>query len=132
MNNQTICDNVRQTICSSSTSSSGSKDIVASREHFLAMCLTCMGTSTGQGLQSGACQTQTIRAVSQLTTRGLCVATTGPDADAFMDCSAETVTEPGKEATNYLTQRPPTLLGAFSKLKNSFGAYGWYHTPLLT
>lgn len=48
-----------------------------------------------------------------------------------MDCSTESVTEPGREATNYLSLKPPILYGGFERLKNSFGAYGWYHTPLL-
>lgn len=60
------------------------------------------------------------------------MSTIGPQAQPFMDCSTETVTEPGRESTNYLSLKPPTLFGGFERLKNSFGAYGWYHTPLLT
>jgi hypothetical protein len=126
INNRTICDAARVMVCSSSANN----DTVNSRDHFKAMCLTC--TDPRRGLLSGECQTQTIRAVSLLTSRGLCRATKGPTATPFMDCSAETATEPGREATNYLSSKPPLLTGSFQKLMNSFGAYGWYHTPLLT
>jgi FlaG/FlaF family flagellin (archaellin) len=126
INNRTVCDAARAVVCSSSANN----DTVNSWDHFKAMCLTC--TDPRRGLLSGECQTQTIRAVSLLTSRGLCRATKGPTATPFMDCTAETVTEPGREATNYLSSKPPLLTGAFQKLMNSFGAYGWYHTPLLT
>jgi hypothetical protein len=126
VNNRTICDEARVTVCNSAANDPA----VASREHFLAMCLVCMDPR--RGLNNGECQTQTIRAVSLLASRGLCQATSGLTGTPFMDCSTETVTEPGREATNYLTVRPPTLMGAFQRLKDSFGAYGWYHTPQLT
>jgi len=132
INNQTICDAARVAVCSSATAgvSGAFVDAVAGREHFLAMCSTCFDPQ--QGLRSGQCQTQTIRAVSLLTSRGLCRASTGEAAEPVMDCSTETVTEPGREATNYLSLKPPMLYGSFERLKNSFGAYGWYHTPRLT
>jgi hypothetical protein len=127
INNRTLCDAARTTVCAGLANGG---DAVASREHFLALCLTC--TDPRRGLLSPECQTQTIRAVSLLTSRGLCVPTSSKSAAPFMDCSTETVTEPGREATNYLSVRPPMLAGSFQKLKDSFGAYGWYHTPVLT
>jgi hypothetical protein len=48
-----------------------------------------------------------------------------------MDCSTETITAKGREATNYLSIKPPLLYGAFTRLKNGFGGYGWYNTALL-
>jgi len=139
INDTALCDAARIFICNSvstvTTSStnytdSGIETSTASAafyddaDKFLSMCLTCFDPA--RGLRSGDCQTQTIRAVSLMTSRGLC------SSEPTMDCSGETITTPGREKVNYLSLRPPTLFGAFSRLKNSFGAYGWYSTPSLT
>jgi hypothetical protein len=123
VNNRTRCDAARSTVCSGS-----SVDVVSSA-HMLSLCSACLDPSRGMG--SSDCQTQTIRAVSLLTSRGLCSPSTGPNALPVMDCSSETVTEPGREGANYLSLRPPMLYGSVERSGNSFGAYGWYHTPRL-
>lgn len=118
INDTALCDSARRTMCEDSKQ----------REKFLSMCLPCFDPA--RGLSSGDCQAQTVRAVSLFTSRGMC------SSKPPMDCSTETVTEPGREKTNYLSLKPPYSLssypGAFSRLKNSFGAYGWYHSPALT
>ena len=117
INDTTLCNTVRTTICGDPLQ----------REKFLSMCLPCFDPA--RGLNSGDCQAQTVRAVSLFNSRGMC--TEKPP----MDCSAETVTEPGSENKNYLSLKPPYALssnmGAYARLKNSFGAYGWYHSPAL-
>jgi len=123
--NATLCDQARAAVCNHMNAS----DPVIGRDQFLALCLTCFDIR--RGLRSTDCQTQTIRAVSLLTSRNLCVPSIGSTAEIMIDCSAETYTERGRESTYYLTLRPPVLVGSFERLKNCFGAYGWYHTPQL-
>lgn len=138
--NTTLCDQARIAVCNHVNTS----DPVQGRNQFLALCLTCFDPR--RGLRSADCQTQTIRAVSLLTSRNLCVSSSSSSSssgsssstmgssrssEVVMDCSAETYTERGREGTNYLTLRPPVLVGSFERLKNCFGAYGWYHTPQL-
>jgi hypothetical protein len=121
--NRTHCDAARSTLCTPTPNEP------VSSAHLLSMCAACLDPSRGMG--SSDCQTQTIRAVSLLTSRGLCSPSTGPSALPVRDCSAETVTEPGLEGKNYLSLRPPMLYGSVERSGNSFGAYGWYHTPRL-
>eukprot|EP01035_Chromulina_nebulosa_P016942 gene16942-22434_t len=99
------CDSVRNEICSNTTT----------RSQYLSMCQACEIS-----LVSTECIQQTIRSVSFLTTIGEC--STYP----IMDCSSESVTLSGKDATNYLTISPPTKYGSFTVLGNSFGGYGWF------
>ena len=115
LNNVTYCNTVRTSVCGD----------VYSGEAFYNMCEACLNKNRVGGLTSAECVAQTIRAVSLLTSRGLC--STKP----IVDCSTETVTAPGLEATNYLSLKPYTSDGSMTLLGNSYGGYGWYQSPSL-
>jgi hypothetical protein len=115
VNNVTYCNSIRTKICADAFSN----------EAFYNMCQACFGKNSALGLISSECIAQTIRSVSLLSSRGLC--STKP----IVDCSTETVTAPGLEATNYLSLKPYTSDGSMSLLGNSFGGYGWYQSSTL-
>ncbi len=110
--NVTACTTARTSLCNNSET----------RQRLLFMCLPCFDPL--RGLLSGDCKAQTIRAVSLVTTRGLC------DSQPPMDCSNEIITSPGLEKVSYLSLKPPLLYGAMSRSKNGFGGHGWFNTPL--
>ena len=91
----------------------------STRLDFLNMCLSC----EVQGFESTDCVSETQRAVSLVTQRGMCV------TDPYMDCTAETITTGGREAVNYLSLATPVTTirsESFTQLTNSIGSMGWY------
>jgi hypothetical protein len=128
----TACNLVRASLCTDKTT--------ATYGHFESMCLACRDkvitvikeslsldppvTEPQVGLR-GECLAQTMRAVSMLKNSGLCSTT------PFMDCSAESITAPGRERINYLSLKtPPGGGGGFSQLGASFKGTGWFGSPL--
>lgn len=71
------------------------------------------------------CLGQINRAVSFLTTRGLC------SAKPVMDCSNEIITMTGRNAVNYLSLRAPVGDLSMSVTGDSIGGYGWFDTSAL-
>jgi hypothetical protein len=96
----------------------------STRLDFLNMCLTC----EIDGWRSSSCLTETVRAISLLTSRGSCT-----DAPP-MDCASESITLSGGESVNYYQLNIPGQTvnpDAFTPLGTSIGGYGWYDTGLL-
>lgn len=111
--NKTECLSGYEQICTSNTT----------RYHFLNLCVVCGSISSPVSF-SEACVLEVIRAVSFVTQRGFC------DATPPVDCSSELVSDPGREAVNYLSLRPYTLHGSYTQLGNGMGGYGWYDSAL--
>lgn len=95
-------------------------DTSVTRKDLLTMCLAC-----ANGLQTGECVAQTIRAVSFLTSLGLC--STAPHAD----CTTEHITDDNNELFSYISLSPPLTDGTFTALGNGFGGKGWYDSAPL-
>jgi hypothetical protein len=127
VNNTVHCYSALVSICSDAST----------RKDFLNPCLACTTsvetttaisltestttiTSAMQSPITGECIAQIGRAVSMLSSIGLC--STSPPKD----CSGELVTAPGSEIFNYLSLSPPVLEKSFSLLGNGVGAVGWY------
>lgn len=100
------------------------------RSAFVNMCESC-GLSapssplTVSSILSGACSVEIYRAVWFVTDRGMC------SSAPRMDCSSETTTEPGDDARNYLSPKPPLLHGSLTALGSSFGGYGWFDSSTM-
>lgn len=106
---QTQCDSTRLRLCNNPST----------RNDFLNMCLACSGLAIGANL-AGECAVQIGRAVSLVSTRGMC--SPAPP----VDCTTEIITLPGTEPLLYLSLIPPVPNDAFTNLGNSFGAVGWF------
>ena len=116
--NTAECTVIRKSVCVPSVLGT---DVYknSTRLDFLNMCLSC----EVQGFDSTDCISETQRAVSLVTQRGMCV------SDPYMDCTAETVTTGGREAVNYLSLATPvTTIRAesFTQGTNAIGSMGWY------
>jgi hypothetical protein len=112
------CNTARDTICSSTTYSNS---MIGVRNRFYTMCLAC---STSLGYDSADCISETMRAVSLLTARGLC------SSDASMDCTSETITANGVDRWEYLTLKSPGGEEAFTYLGTNLGGAGYYRSAV--
>jgi hypothetical protein len=106
------CQNIRESLCSNNRT----------RYTFLNLCQACAGNLKN----TIECTAETIRAVMMVKQRNFC---SGRPA---MDCSQETFTMPGREASNFLSLDayfPPT---SFSRLGTSIGGFNFYESAPLT
>ena len=87
------------------------------------MCLAC-----NQSSSTAQCKVQTMRAVSFVTSRGLC------SAVPAMDCTGETLSQDGGralDAVHYWSLGPAFGEDYFAALGNSFGGLGIYRSSPL-
>ena len=92
------------------------------------MCLACtslLGGTFTTKYAHAECIAQTMRAVAQLTARGMC--STNPS----MDCTTEVITKGGPDRWEYLSLMPPISDEEFSTLGNSIGNQGSYRSAPL-
>ena len=126
VSNKIACLTARYDLCSSSTM----------KTSFQNMCMTCAYLDTlvpnktsnstwNQVHISGDCQSEIVRGVGFLVSRGMC------SLNSTVDCSSETLTKDGTERVNFLTLRPYISPGSFTSLGNSYGGYGFFNSPVL-
>ena len=125
-----VCGVTNVTTTTSTTSYSTSSGINGKEEHFYNLCVACPSDLTLNNLSSesvdklsGArseCVSQIIRAVNLLNSNNLCT------YKPHMDCTAESITLPGKEKINFLSLKASPGSGSFSMLGNNFGGVGWF------
>jgi len=129
--NVTQCNAARSNICNilpSNKNALAANAVTGTRDRFRSMCLACTSLIGGTFVTKfthAECVAQTMRAISQLTVRGMC------STEPSMDCTTEVITKGGPDRWEYLSLMPPTSDEEFSTLGNSIGNQGSYRSAPL-